>query len=148
LKDAKGLAYLDRLLKSPGQDLHVTQLLDLDQPIDSGDAGEILDAKAKETYRRRLEDLKDELEEARRFSDPARERRAQAEVDSIAEQLSQAVGLGGRDRRASSQVERARVNVQRRLRDAIARIKEQSPSVGRYLEATVKTGTYCSFNPM
>jgi tetratricopeptide (TPR) repeat protein len=59
LKDAKGLAYLDRLLKSPGQDLHVTQLLDSDQPIDSGDAGEILDAKAKEIYRRKLEDLKE-----------------------------------------------------------------------------------------
>jgi hypothetical protein len=45
-------------------------------------------------------------------------------------------------------VERARINVQRRLKDAIASIGAFEPELGRYLGATVKTGSYCSFTPL
>ncbi|HEY6559194.1 MAG TPA: hypothetical protein VI072_18045 [Polyangiaceae bacterium] len=48
-----------------------------------------------------------------------------------------AVGLGGRDRRAASDVERARINVQRRLQDAIERIAQADPALGRYLSRAV-----------
>ena len=58
------------------------------------------------------------------------------------------MGLGGRDRKLGSHVERARINVQRRLRDAIQRIEEHDPALGRYLAATVKTGVFCSFTPV
>ncbi len=66
----------------------------------------------------------------------------------LAEQLASAVGLGGRDRKAASNVERARVNVQRRLKDAIRRIAEHDAALGRYLDATVRTGTYCVYRPV
>jgi hypothetical protein len=45
-------------------------------------------------------------------------------------------------------VERARTNVQRRLKDAIRRIAEHDASLGRYLHATVRTGTYCVYRPV
>jgi len=57
------------------------------------------------------------------------------------------VGLGGRERRAASVAERARTNVQRRIRDAIARIEKCDPELGRYLGWTVRTGTFCVFDP-
>jgi hypothetical protein len=57
------------------------------------------------------------------------------------------VGLGGRDRRAASSAERARVNVTRAIRAALGRIAEHSPALGRHLEATVRTGTFCSYVP-
>jgi non-specific serine/threonine protein kinase len=66
----------------------------------------------------------------------------------VAEQLAGAVGLGGRDRRAASDVERTRINVQRRLKDAIERIAAADPVLGRYLAAAVKTGTTCVFQPL
>jgi hypothetical protein len=47
-----------------------------------------------------------------------------------------------------SQVERLRINVQRRLRDVLQRVEEQDPALGRYLAATVKTGTFCVFSPL
>jgi hypothetical protein len=37
------------------------------------------------------------------------------------------------------------VNVQRRLKDAIARIGECDAELGNYLEKAVVTGTYCRF---
>ncbi|HEV8245896.1 MAG TPA: hypothetical protein VGP93_09005, partial [Polyangiaceae bacterium] len=144
LRDSKGVVYLDYLLRHPGREVHVLELVGSDEF--AGDAGPVLDARAKEQYRRRLEDLRHQLEEANEFGDTARARRAQEEIEALAEQLASAVGLGGRDRKAASNAERARVNVQRRLKDAIARVAEFDPAAGRYLNACVKTGTYCSFS--
>ena len=69
-------------------------------------------------------------------------------IGKIEKQLARAVGLGGRDRKAASNVERARVNVQRRLKDAVRRIAEHDGALGRYLDATVRTGTYCVYRPV
>jgi hypothetical protein len=145
LEDRKGLHYLAELVRAPGREMHVTQLADLLEP--AGDAGVVLDVKAKDAYRRRLEDLRDTLEEARRFGDETRASRAEAEIDALVEQLAGAVGLGGRDRKMGSHVERARINVQRRLKDVLQRVEKQDAALGRYLAAAIKTGIWCSFCP-
>jgi tetratricopeptide (TPR) repeat protein len=145
VKDGKGLRYLERLLGSPGTEVHVLELAGIDEA--PADAGSMLDAKAKDQYKERLDDLRSELEEATRLCDTGRAERARAEIDAIAGELASAVGLGGRDRKAASNVERARVNVQRRLRDTIERISELDPGLGRYLDAAVRTGTFCIFLP-
>jgi tetratricopeptide (TPR) repeat protein len=146
LKDSKGLAYLSHLLARPGQELHVTQIAELADV--SEDAGAVLDGRAKAAYRSRLEALRDALEEAERFGDPTRAAAVQGEIDAIADQLAGAVGLGGRDRKLGSHVERVRINVQRRLRDAVHRIAATDPALGRYLDATIKTGVFCMFLPI
>jgi len=146
LKDGKGIRYLARLLEAPGDELHVLELIGSDEA--PADAGSVLDERAKTEYRRRLEDLRDQLEEARSLADIGRAERAQAEIDALADELARATGLGGRDRKAASNVERARVNVQRRLKDAIERIARHDPELRRYLESTVKTGVFCSFRPL
>ncbi len=68
LKHSKGLAYLHCLLEQPSRQVHVLELAGIEHP--TGDAGEVLDARAKTEYRRRLEDLREELAEAERFGDP------------------------------------------------------------------------------
>ena len=98
--------------------------------------------------RARFEALRDQHEEAVRFADPTRASRIEAEMEALTGELAAAVGLGGRDRKVGSQVERARINVQRRLRDVFRRVGEQNPAFGRYLEACVKTGVWCSFRPV
>lgn len=146
VKDGKGLRYLERLLSAPGSEVHVLELAGIDEA--PADAGAVLDAKAKDQYKERLDDLRGELDEAMRLCDSGRAERARAEIDAIAGELASAVGLGGRDRKAASNVERARVNVQRRLRDAIERISDLDPGLGRYLGAAIRTGTFCSFSPL
>jgi len=146
LKHSKGLAYLNELLSRPGQELHVLNLVGLDQG--AGDAGPVLDARAKAEYEQRLEALREQIAEAERFNDAGRVDSAREEIAQLAAQLAGAVGLGGRDRRAASDAERARINVQRRLKDAIASITECDLELGRYLAATVKTGTYCCYTPV
>jgi hypothetical protein len=146
VKHAKGMEYLDHLLRSPGREVYVLVLAGADEAPE--DAGAVLDDRAKQAYRRRVEDLEDQLAEAERLGDRGRASRAREELEAVAEQLASAVGLGGRDRKAASNVERARVNVQRRLKDAIRRIAEHDAALGRYLDATVRTGTYCVYRPV
>src|SRR6185436_1040285 len=72
LKDSLGLRYLARLLAEPDRELHVLDLVGRGEggaaePVDVGDAGELLDDAARESYRRRIEDLRDVVEEAERF---------------------------------------------------------------------------------
>jgi hypothetical protein len=114
---------------------------------DLGDAGELLDAKAKAAYKARLDELAAELEEAERFGDPGRAAKAAAERDFLVGELARAVGLGGRDRRAASHAERARLNATRAIRAAMANLARANPPLGRHLSATIRTGRYCSYTP-
>jgi hypothetical protein len=144
-KDSKGLAYLERLLCHPGRELHVLQIVGADL---SGDAGPVLDEKAKAEYRERLDELREVIDEAEGFNDPPRSERAREEMQVLTQQLAEAVGTGGRDRRSASDVQRARINVQRCLKEVIDRISTADPALGRYLGATIRSGTYCSFRPL
>jgi non-specific serine/threonine protein kinase len=145
LKDGKGVAILARLVEEAGRELHVLDLISPEGPVDRGGSGELLDARARSEYRARVKELQEELEEAERWSDSGRAERARSELEALSEQLAGAVGLGGRSRAAGTAVERARVNVQRRLRDTLARIAQHDPELGRHLDWAVKTGTYCSY---
>jgi len=146
VKHTKGLAYLNELLSHPRQELHVFSLVGLDQG--AGDAGPVLDARARAEYEQRLGALQEQIAEAEGFNDAGRADRAREELELLAAQFAGAVGLGGRDRKLASDAERARINVQRRLKDAILSIGECDAELGRYLAATVKTGTYCCYTPI
>jgi hypothetical protein len=107
----------------------------------------MLDARAKDAYRRRLAEIEDDIEQARALGDTEREVQADAERDFLVRELSRAIGLGGRDRRAASTSERARVSVTRAIRHAIARVAEHHPELGKHLDRTIRTGTYCAHVP-
>ena len=170
LRDTKGLHHLDELLRHPHREFHAVELaagghagqIAPAAPAAGGreaaeaglhpelarDAGEILDPDAKAAYRRRLEELEEDLAEAEQHHDPERAARAREEIDFLSRELAAAVGLGGRDRRAASTAERARVNVTRSIRLAIKKIAENDERLGRYLDASVKTGIFCSYEPL
>jgi tetratricopeptide (TPR) repeat protein len=57
----------------------------------------------------------------------------------------QLMGAGGV--RGNTTGERARVNAQRRLREAIRRIGDELPELGRHLSWAVKTGAVCVYAP-
>jgi hypothetical protein len=107
----------------------------------------MLDAAAKAAYKARLDELRAEVEEAERGNDPARAAKARAERDFLVAELARAVGLGGRDRRAASHAERARLNVTRAIRSAMANLARADPALGEHLSRTIRTGRYCSYTP-
>jgi tetratricopeptide (TPR) repeat protein len=168
--DAKGMRYLRLLLANPGQEFHVLALVaDVegrrgaaagasgmsDAALErlgmhraaAGDAGVVLDAQARAAYRARMADLEAERDEAETANDVGRYERAVAEIEFLERELANAVGLGGRGRRAGSPAERARLSVTRAVRAAIARMAAANPSLGSHLDSTVHTGTFCSYAP-
>jgi hypothetical protein len=153
LKDSLGMQYLARLIAEPGQEIHVLDLVSAgrtgaeEAPIDTGDAGPLLDDAARDTYRRRLEDLRDTLTEAESFGDATRAASAREEIDFLGTELARALGLGGRGRRVGSAAERARTAVQRRIKNAIDRIVEAAPELGPALGRAVRTGNFCVYRP-
>jgi tetratricopeptide (TPR) repeat protein len=162
LRDLKGLRYLARLLADPGREFHVLDLVagergwsgDAGRSAERGlafssglDAGVLLDAQAKEAYRRRLTEIEEDIEEARVFADDERAAQAEAERDLLVRELARAVGLGGRDRRVGSASERARASVTRAVRQAMARIHDYHPTLGEHLDRAIRTGTYCAYLP-
>ena len=146
-KSSKGMQYLARLVEKPGQEFHVLELTSTGNAVDGGDAGELLDEQARLAYRARIEALQAQIGSAAADCDPQATTRAQEEVEQLRRELGRAFGLGRRPRRAASATERARVNVQRRLKSAIARIRKEHFTLGRHLESAVRTGTFCSYQP-
>ncbi|WP_433040801.1 ATP-binding protein [Dactylosporangium sp. CS-033363] len=157
--DSLGLRYLALLVRSPGREVSAVELVQLAASTGTGSTGEgldmagggrgdeVLDARARGEYRRRLAELDDDLAEAEHWHDQERAARLRAERDFLIQELSAAAGLGGRTRRLGSDAERARLNVTRAIRTAIARIRERAPATGAHLDAAVRTGTRCSYRP-
>jgi hypothetical protein len=166
LKATRGLNYISYLLRHPGREFFARDLVDAigsdsephrartrsaieeDQvAANLGDSGPLLDVRAKSEYSARVVDLGAELEEAEQMNDLGRAERVRQEIELITDQLSAAVGLGGRDRRASSHSERARWMVTKRIKADLRRIRHEHPPLGRLLERCIRTGTICSYFP-
>ena len=158
-KDAKGLQYIALLIRHSDRELHATDLgagfdVEVTTSADGaevarglGDAGEVLDAQARSEYRERLESLKSELDEAKQWGDSGRAASLTEEIEFLTEELSAAFGTGGRARKAGDVANRARKAVTSRIRDSIARIAKEHPSLGRHLENAIRTGIFCSYQP-
>jgi tetratricopeptide (TPR) repeat protein len=165
IRASKGITYIHRLLQHPGEEFHSLDLLSgpgaastpegvlaETSAADSsltvgrlGDAGEMLDSTAKQNYKRRLIELREQLEDAQELGNIERAAEIESEIDFLAREISRAIGLGGPDRRAGSAAERARLNVTRAIRAALQKISEHNRDLGEVLNLSLRTGSFCSF---
>ena len=171
VRDLKGLRYLQHLLRYPNQEFHSLELLSGTATSDAAqmrqdsesnasrlrgewipthrpsDSGPMLDDRARAAYKQKLIELKEELEDRRERGDDEGAERIQFEIEAIAAELTRATGLGGRVRRMGSVSERARLNVGRAIRSALAIISENNPAFARILDRDIRTGTFCEYVP-
>jgi tetratricopeptide (TPR) repeat protein len=149
LRDGRGLHYLRALLAAPGRDIPALDLAAGGAGLAAGTrgTGPVLDAAAKDAYRRRLDALTAELDAADRAGDGAAAAGLEAERQALVGELSRAAGLAGRSRHTTGEAERARVNVTRTLRAAIERIAPAAPGAAAHLRASVRTGVACRYDP-
>ena len=134
-----------QLLARPGVELHCLELAD--RPAETGGDAPVLDDRARRELKARVRELQQEIDEADAAYDLGRAERAREELDRIVEHLSGALGLGGRARPLGSAAERARSAVTWRIRNAIRKIASAHARLGRHLENSVRTGTFCVYEP-
>jgi hypothetical protein len=144
LPDSKGLRDLAVLIARPGQRTHVSELANAGG-LPKADLGPVADRQALAAYRERLRRIDAELDAL----DPgsAEAGAAHRERHALLAELSAAAGLGGRARMAGSPAERMRKSVTYRIRHAISQVAGAHPELGRHLQASVRTGTWCGYSP-
>jgi hypothetical protein len=148
--DSVGMGQLAALLQVPGVEVAAVDLAGASEPGRppvAADLGPTLDARAKREYRQRVAELQAEIDEADDHHDPERAAKARLELDALLDELRRAVGLGGRDRPQGSGAEKARINVARSLRRAIAAVGAAVPDLGAHLAVSVRTGHRCAYAP-
>lgn len=167
LRNIKGLTYIAYLLGRPGQRIHVIDMVraiegdaegavnDPDSAMreglgvrhDLGDAGDTLDAAAREAYRRRRAELRVELDAAQHQNDPGRIEAARHELDLLTDELSSALGRGGRARKNLDHIERARSLVTKHIRGGIDLIRRSDTDLASHLDRSIHTGIHCAYLP-
>ena len=161
LCDSKGCRYVARLLASPGVGFPALELaahavkpaagrVGKEKHRGRGVArrvarasGERLDGRTEAEYRRRLGELRSELEEAERFQDAGRVERARGLLEALTGELTAALA----PRRDTSSAERARVAVTKAIRQTVARIEAGHPALAEHLRASLRTGRMFRYAP-
>ena len=153
LRDTKGMRDLARLLAEPEREHHVSDLAAMESGVGvglattSGAFDPLLDVTAREQYRRRLRELDQQIDDADERGNDDASAAAIVEREALVAELSRAYGIGGQLRRSPDHVERARKAVTRRMREAISRIEQAHPTLGRHLQTAVHTGVFCGYAP-
>lgn len=144
----RGFCYLRELLRRPRRPVAALDLVaagtgTVTQPGLDG----LLDRQALSAYRERLRDLDSELAEAEEWADIGRVNALSAERDALIGELARAAGLGGRARTAGGSGERARVAVKKAISSSIDRVATVDEPLARHLQARVRTGSSCAYEP-
>jgi hypothetical protein len=146
MTDTKGLRDLQTLVAHPGVEISAVDLATGGAAV-AASAPPLLDATAKASYRRRLDELDDAIDHAMLRHRDERARELETERDALLDELRRATGLGGRDRRLGDEAEKMRKTVTARIRDSLRRLDERHPGLAAHLRASVRTGAHCSYAP-
>jgi hypothetical protein len=133
----RGLTHLHELLSAPDTELPAVNLIG-GEVVEQAPI-EVLDDESRRVVRAKLA----ELDSALAHTDRADLRR---DREALASYLADATGLGNRHRTTSSNAERARVSVRKAIVNALAKIAETDPWLGRHLHDRIRTGYDCRYD--
>ena len=147
--DMKGLWHLRELVSRPRVPVQALTFIAAatEDAVLVGDAGPVLDREALRQYRTRLAELDQELDDAEAKHDVGRHAKRSTEREALVKELARATGLGGKPRRTGSSTERARLNVTRTIRHAIAHLSTVLPELAAHLDESIATGVSCCYEP-
>lgn len=140
----KGFSNLKVLIQKMRTPVHCCELMGT-AVLSKGE--KVLDEQAKAEYRQKINSLQIGIEEAENNQDFEKAGKLQDEYEQLVEHLSKSLGLDGSPREKGDSVERARSAVTWRIRSAIAKIEKEHPALGKHLSNSIKTGTFCSYEP-
>ncbi len=107
----------------------------------------MLDHEALDEYRKRVDELRREIEQAEANNDIGRAGRLREEFDALVAEVSRATGLGGTSRKATDDRERARQAVSAAIRRALKAIKAEHEPLWRHLRTGLKIGEVLCYEP-
>ena len=142
-----GLHYLAQLVANPGVDIDAISLASGHTLGPTGTCVPLLDTQAVAAYRRRIEELHADVDDAEACADLERASRARIELDDYIDRLARTMGLHGDSRPFADDAERARVSVHKAIKRALRAIADADPTLARHLDRGVVTGMRCRYDP-
>jgi hypothetical protein len=144
IPEVKGFVDMAKLLESPEKEFHCTSLFGT-AVISSGEM--VFDDRAKQSYRKRINDLQEEIKQCEDDSNFERAAELQLEYSDLVDHLTTSLGIGGKTRRANDPMDKMRSAVTWRIRNAIQKIEKSHPTLGKHFANSIKTGLFCSYSP-
>ena len=131
--DAAGLGHIAAVLRADGRPVHVLELVE----------GAAAGAQLATELRSRLEEVEAQVVTA----EPVAAALGRAEGDFLRAELTDLAGPGPAAEAAAAAADRARRLVGLRIRSALDRVEDVLPDLGRHLRRSVRTGTFCFYEP-
>jgi hypothetical protein len=149
IADSVGVHRLRRLLERPWTDMTATELAGaMPGPARQPGRHDLNDVASLRDYRRRIDDLRVDIDQADADHDLDHASARRVELDALLEHLGPSLGLGGRSRAFGDDVERARVAVRKSLGRVFDAVRTQDAEFADRLSDSVKTGIVCRFEPV
>ncbi|WP_448621566.1 hypothetical protein [Geodermatophilus sp. URMC 65] len=148
--DSVGMKHLNTLIGHAGREISALDLAQGAPPADTPHPARAaasrqpqLDEVAMRNYRRRVAQLRAQIDEYDAMNDLAHAAKARTERDWLITELQAAAGLSGRVRHFTHDAERARIAVTKAIHRALDRLEATDPTIGAELRSRVQTGLRC-----
>ena len=105
-----------------------------------------IDDEAKQQYKKRLMEIREERQEAEENNDQATIERLNRDAKFIEKEMKNS-GYDKKKKSSTIQGEKARKNVSRRIKYCIKKIYTHNQILGQYLATNIKTGIKCVYSP-
>lgn len=170
--DSLGWRYIAYLVRYEGREFHALQLVSLVRGLQTevadaqlsalsgealadlglsivgfGDAGEQLSQQALNELRQARHDYQEDLRDAEANKDQERIAQVTAALAYVEQELSNALGLGGRTRKAADTKEKARKSVSVAITRGLKDIRGDHPDLFEHLNAALKRGDFFLYEP-
>lgn len=150
VNDSLGIKYIATLLGLKGREIDAATLKSAatGNPLIKPLMGtEVFD---DQTSRELLDDVKDvrqRLDEAKKYNDLGKQEHLQAKLHSLTEQLEAAHGLGNRRRMLKDEASKVRTSIKNAITRAIGKQFKRHPALARHLDTFIQSGWLLSYSP-
>jgi hypothetical protein len=144
LADSVGVRRLAKLLSHPCRDIQAAELVG--EGLHEADH-EVHDTRALASYRRRIGELRAEIDRHEENADLGNAELARRRLEDLLSALEATIGRSGRSRSFVDSGERARVAVRKSISRVLDTIEALDPQLAADLAASIRTGHVCRFEP-
>ncbi|MDD3588590.1 MAG: hypothetical protein PHQ75_15515, partial [Thermoguttaceae bacterium] len=147
----EGLEYIQRLLKYPGQEIHVTDFLaEISGKTEIKAAfgnQEKVDTQTREEYKKRLLQIGEERNQALLDNDEALLDRLDQEVESIGTRLLETKEFCGKKATFGDDIKKIRRRISKKIKEALELIRENDQVLFTHLDNAIETGSILCYDP-
>jgi len=149
MENSKGCEYIHLLIQNTRKPLFISEIVSHvagDVKLKgTGNAGEILSDRTIGEYRNRYQDLQQQIAKDQKAGIDTG--KLKAEMDILASEVKNALGLGGRKRKGSDDTGKMRIAVFQSINRTISKITKFNKELGMHLENSISTGIFVTYCP-